>query len=943
MRLNLFLIILLNLVYLQCKSQEWLRLDTIFQEQWANKDFKNLIATCKKSVEAAEIEFGDTSLVYLASLTSLCLVYNKNKMYLEAIECNMKSLDFIKKCAECPVSEYESTLTSIALNYVELGEFNKAVRYWNQLINYYELTDNLNNQNYYLAKNKLGETYRIMGLYDKSLPWFQEALNIKTLLGDNHVNYGTVLNNFAQLYQEMGIYDKALAYYQEDAKIILNNYGKNDPNYAICLNNVSTCYRAMGDYNLALNNILEAIEITKSNYGTNHPDYLIRSLNLASIYQVIGQNDTALKIYKEVLNNFELLTPKSYLLHSEILNNIGLIYYYQGEFYVALTNIEQSLANISKTIGKQHPQYGFCLSNLAGLYQKIGDYDKVLPLIQEAIENTYFQINQNFSFLSEKEKEQFYSTVSYNFNAWQSFFNRFSIKKPEIGANSYDLELANKGLILQAGIQMRNVILNSGDQKVLELFDEWTGCKNILAKEYSKPILQRRSDFNEIEEKANSMEAELTKISSSFTIIKKTGTAKYQEIQANLGPNDVAIEFSSFRYRNNTEWTDSSLYVANILRKNDPYPYTVYLCERNQLDSLLERKINKESSLINKIYSDKRIYELIWKPIESYLKKDDRIYFSPSGLLNQISLSAIATTDSTYISDEYLFNQMNTTGILTFKDKIDKPVKDIAIFGGIDFDASDEHIASIAKDIILNEDIVSRSLYTQDSTRSGKWTYLNGTLDEAQRIDKMAKSKNIESKLFSGAQAIEEQFKSLSGNSSPSVIHIATHGFFFPDPKIDKKKLEMMSFQQDNRFTLADNPMNRSGLLFAGSNKAWSGEEVTTDREDGILTAYEVSNLSLFNTELVVLSACETGLGDIKGSEGVYGLQRAFKQAGVRYLMMSLWKVPDNATKEFMTTFYTEYLNNQKPIREAFNKTQSKMKEKYRNEPYKWGGFVLME
>ena len=153
----------------------------------------------------------------------------------------------------------------------------------------------------------------------------------------------------------------------------------------------------------------------------------------------------------------------------------------------------------------------------------------------------------------------------------------------------------------------------------------------------------------------------------------------------------------------------------------------------------------------------------------------------------------------------------------------------------------------------------------------------------------------------------------------------------------------MMSFQFDNTFTIADNPMNRSGLLMAGGNKAWIGEELTTNREDGILTAYEVSNMSLFNTEVVVLSACETGLGDIKGSEGVYGLQRAFKQAGVRYLMMSLWKVPDQATKEFMTTFYTEYLTNQKPVREAFNATQSKMKNKYRSEPYKWGGFVLME
>ncbi len=128
-------------------------------------------------------------------------------------------------------------------------------------------------------------------------------------------------------------------------------------------------------------------------------------------------------------------------------------------------------------------------------------------------------------------------------------------------------------------------------------------------------------------------------------------------------------------------------------------------------------------------------------------------------------------------------------------------VQDIAIFGGIDFDASDEQIASATKNVVLGDDIVSRSLCTQDTTRSGKWTYLNGTLDEAQSIDKMAKTKKTKSELFTGAQAIEERFKSLSGKESPSVIHIATHGFFFPDPNIDKKKLEMMTFQSDNTFT----------------------------------------------------------------------------------------------------------------------------------------------
>jgi len=147
----------------------------------------------------------------------------------------------------------------------------------------------------------------------------------------------------------------------------------------------------------------------------------------------------------------------------------------------------------------------------------------------------------------------------------------------------------------------------------------------------------------------------------------------------------------------------------------------------------------------------------------------------------------------------------------------------------------------------------------------------------------------------------------------------------------------------ENPFIIADNPMNRSGLLFSGSNKAWVGDSISLLREDGILTADEASHTYLKNTELVVLSACETGLGDIKGDEGVYGLQRAFKMAGAQYLMMSLWKVPDNTTQEFMTTFYKELLPHKRSIRDAYNTTQRKMRDKYRYEPYKWAGFVLIE
>jgi CHAT domain-containing protein len=165
------------------------------------------------------------------------------------------------------------------------------------------------------------------------------------------------------------------------------------------------------------------------------------------------------------------------------------------------------------------------------------------------------------------------------------------------------------------------------------------------------------------------------------------------------------------------------------------------------------------------------------------------------------------------------------------------------------------------------------------------------------------------------------------------VLHIATHGFFFPGGS-------KVPNANDNRFSKASNPLLRSGLALANANVTWSEGLVSSDKEDGVLTAYEIADMDLSNTKLVVLSACETGLGDIKSGEGVYGLQRAFKLAGVNYVVMSLWQVPDLETKEFMQTFYSNCFAGM-PIRKAFRETQLAMNKKY--QPYQWAAFVLVE
>jgi CHAT domain-containing protein len=211
------------------------------------------------------------------------------------------------------------------------------------------------------------------------------------------------------------------------------------------------------------------------------------------------------------------------------------------------------------------------------------------------------------------------------------------------------------------------------------------------------------------------------------------------------------------------------------------------------------------------------------------------------------------------------------------------------------------------------------------------WQYLEGTKSEIDRVSTLFKKKNIKFEVKKGFLASEEALKAKNTEGvSPNILHLATHGFFY------KNKQDIST---KSAFQTAINPLIRSGLIMANANKAWLGEALQEGREDGILTAYEISNMNLSQTHLVVLSACETGLGDIQGTEGVYGLQRAFKMAGVEYILMSLWQVPDKQTAELMEQFYTHLLNGV-PLQEAFSKAQQRMKEKYA--PYYWAGFVLV-
>jgi CHAT domain-containing protein len=391
------------------------------------------------------------------------------------------------------------------------------------------------------------------------------------------------------------------------------------------------------------------------------------------------------------------------------------------------------------------------------------------------------------------------------------------------------------------------------------------------------------------------------------------------------------------------------MYAAFLIRPEWSEPKFVNLCREDQLSSLMTSA--NDQGLINDLYrkqdssatANTSLYNIIWHPMDSLLSGVKRVYVSPSGLLHRISLSAIPAPEGGNLNDRYDIHVMGNVRALAEKQtKTNKPPSSSILYGGIDYD--NEPMVTITTP--PSYDVVTDS--TLRSLRGGKWLNLKGTADEVSRIQTITSTNGIKTQVFAKGNASEEAFKLIGNGTSPvpSILHIATHGFAFSTPENRPKnddRMMMMSMQEDRRsvFRQTTDPLTRAGLVMAGGNKVWSTGQTYPNKEDGILTAREISNMDLRGCVLATLSACETGLGEIKGSEGVFGLQRAFKMAGVENMIVSLWQVPDKATMEFMETFYKKWLTNKLEIRDAFRQTQQEMSRKYK--PYQWAAFVLVE
>ncbi len=952
-----------------------------------------------EALENVKNNFGNKSIEYAEVLFKLTRTYEFNKdfdsanyHYLELIEINNILLSKTD-------TEYLFTLDDYARFNLEYKKYQVAKEYFLICLEGYRIIYGVNSEREGWTLNNLGIVSLYIDELEEAEKYYIEALNIyNNIYINSHKEYILTLKNLIKLYRSNDDLAKAEIRIEEMYNILSMKDTVKTLDFADFLDDICLFYCQIGQYEKGIDiwgigyNIRkviageESIEVAKSLYKLGQiwlkeefykeassllynayiiaekllkPDdiELIKYLEgLAEAYRLNNDYELVLDIYLKLLKNFKEFYENNPFRDAIINNNIGSFWQDIGFFDKAESSFLFAYSIIEKEKIQDNEYLVSSLRNIISLYCDMNQFEKAEPYIIKAYSFISKRIKNNLCYYSESKSGDFLDNINLKLYYLNSFTVRYYIGQTRLSSEAYNIELIIKGIILQSGINMRQSILNSGNIEALQKFDEWMYLRKNFALQSVKLLEYRTFNLDSLEESIKKLETDIARLSTTFEQSQKNGSIKWKEIQSKLKIDEVAIEFTSFPYHNGKEWTDSALYIALVLNKQDSLPHLVPLFEQKQLDSLLLKNKSSDKTFINTLYrgatllegdevvekGNSGLYELIWKPIEHLIPQGSTVYFSPSGSLHQISFAAIAIDSNTRLCDNYKLVQLSTTAMLVqespFKNEMPPSIE---LYGGINYDAESKELEELAQSLKKDNHIVSRSIPSDIDRGNVSWKYLPGTLKEVENINAVAKKYKVKTQFFTGKDALEEQIKSNKGNQSPRIIHIATHGFFFPDPKIEHKERLLIEEEERTVYRTSDNPLNRAGLLFAGANNTWLGKADTINIEDGILTAYEAANMTLGNTQLVVLSACETGLGDIKGSEGVYGLQRSFKAAGAEYVVMSLWKVPDAETAEFMEYFY-EKLFSGKPIPEAFRLAQELMKNKYRSEPYKWGAFVLV-
>ncbi len=803
---------------------------------------------------------------------------------------------------------YAGVISDLGLLNHTMGRYGTADVYTNEALELRKEIFGEESLAYAASLNNLAVLYKDQGEYTASEKTMDKALDVAVTSGnEEELLYAIMLNNKAMLFQELGRTKDAERLLQESITLSEEIQGTKSSNHQRLMTNLAILYQETGRYEEAEKIFLDVIKKKEKKLGKRHPDYAHMLNNLASLYVIMGQDEEVEDLLLRARAIYQKKFSGDHPSFASNSANLGNFYRYKSRNDEAEEMLTEALDIRGKTLGQQHPDYVQSKEDLALLYWQTEDFEKATTYFEESLDASMEYVQEFFPAMSEAEKTGFWDKVQPRFFRYFAFVSEAYKSNPQIAENILDYRLATKSILLSSSQRIRSAILDSGDEELVSEYQQWIDIKESLAGYYTyskEEISSQKVNLDSMERLANRKEKFLSEQSEIFRegFFKLSHT--FSEISSVLEADEVSIEIMQIPVYERT-FTGVLNYYAIITIQDSDYPELVNLGDSKELDDKYF-KYYRNATMLK--LEDKYSYEKFWMALGEKVKDKKQVYISKDGIYNQVNLNTLKNEEG-YVIDRWNIELLTTTNdLIEHKSrKVTVPENPVALFGYPDYGSGSEIGA------------------------------LPGTKLEVEAIDKILKAEGVKTLLFQEGNASETNVKNMEKSS---VYHFATHGFFLPDAG---------SLPQERLFGVEpsvakENPMLRSGILFAGAGDTYSGlntKELSLD-DNGVLTAYEAMNLNMEGVEFVVLSACETGLGDVKTGEGVYGLQRAFLVAGANRIIMSLWKVNDAATQELMTHFYKNLISMNYDVQSAFKVAQLELKKNF-PEPYYWGAFVLIE
>ncbi|MCR5454606.1 MAG: CHAT domain-containing protein [Bacteroidales bacterium] len=887
-------------------------------------DYAEAIRLQTYTVDIRKKALGDQHPDYATALHRIAMFYDDMGQYNEAIRIQNIALDIRKKTLGEEHIDYAKSLNNLSTYYKEVGNYDEAIKLAISAIEIFKKLFGEEHPHYATMLRTLANNYDYVGNYTDAMRLATTALEInKKLYGEGSLKYAEALSTLSKTYIFIGNYTEAIRLGTAAAEIKKKNLGEQHPQYAVSLHNLATNYARMGDYNEAIRLASMAMEIRKVKLGEEHPKYAMSLRSLAAYNAMIGNYATAISIVSKASDICKKNLGEGHPDYAESLCLMAGFYSHSGDYNEAINTATHALDIFQKVLGPQHPKCAEVMRRLADYNLMTGNYGKAVDWYSQSCRLIKSFILKTFSSMTSRERSNFWNIQS-------EFFSKnlpyAAYKHPDttLNALAYDALVFSKGLLLNAELEIQNLVEKSGDTTFFNRYYKIQQDRAMLDKLYLTTIEDREKDADSLAKVIDSEERLLVESSKALGDYTKNLSIDWHDVQKNLKDNDLAIEFACVK----DTAAKQLVYLAFVLKKGMDAPHIVNLFNIFDFFDIDHKDY----------YNTPKLYNLVWKPLEKYLEGVKTVYFSPAGQIHTIGVEYLPDANGKIFAEKFDTYRLSSTRELVLQRSIN-PDRKASTYGGIKYDFSEDDWQKQKAET----DSIRRSFrdipILSGNSRANGMEYLEGTKQESATVAQLLRAADYEVKAMSDAAATEESFKQLSG-SGIKVLHIGTHGFYETEENL---KNANMSFYTSSEQSDEDRSLSCSGLLFAGANSVLDPtrrNEIPEDVDDGILTAKEISRLDFNGLDLVVLSACQTGLGEIT-SEGVFGLQRGFKKAGAQTIVMSLWKVADESTQLLMVNFFKNLTAGQSK-RAAFLAAQKTVRAKFPN-PLYWAAFVMVD